>query len=621
MAARAGSPLSVAAAAQQAFPKEGSFGLNVHHYEHEPEAFPLVAEARVGWVRLAAWWRFMQPEREQPINFGYLERSVDAALAHGLKVLIVFASIPGWANDTDKKLGIMDPAGARPPKEPHFFPNFVTAVVQHFRGRVKHYEIWNEPNYSFFWNPPKNDPDRYGRFIREILIPGAQAVKAADPSAKTMGPATDSKPQLFARAAVEACGHLDILSCHLYNKQQSAAVLFEKAEAHHQLVKERCNKPIWVTEFGVASWKEDDRGRELGEDAQAKELAAVFEGLGRQRPYLQRVFLFEWRDGYWPHQGQVGVGLVSNAIEGYRRKKSFWAVQELALKRLRQPGVASSPTPADGATNVPLAAPLTWSAGLRASSHRISFGPESPPAFKRVQPDRTFPASAAPREHGRTYFWRVDEVGSGGATTTGSLWRFTVEEDPASAGKPLVVRVQKRAQRPKPDPEREPFFPFFLTVAEGQCNAECAPVRSLVLPDTLATAAKGGEWTIFVPDPAPDLTCLRPVSTAAAALTITLSGLRPGESYKVFGRFVTTTQQDSRRAAIRMGLGPATMVPCGAATPGAVIVNAKGVWNEREVEIGSARAEGGVLRVLLDREGAREVAGWSGLRLETGRTG
>jgi hypothetical protein len=291
---------------------------------------------------------------------------------------------------------------------------------------------------------------------------------------------------------------------------------------------------------------------------------------------------------------------VSNALEGFRRKKSFSAVQDLALRWLRQPGVAHSPQPADGATQVPLTAPLTWRAGRGARSHRISVGTESP-AFQREQTETTFPAAAAPREPGRTYLWRVDEV-KDGATTRGSLWRFTTAEDPASAGAPVIVRVQESG-------------PFFLGVSEGQGRAESAPVRSLVLPNTSPEVARGA-WTVRT-GPA-DLSFLLPAGRSVAdALTISVSGLRPGESYRVFGRFVTTPQQAARQAAIRMGLDPGSMTLYRADSPGAALVRKLGRWEEREVEIGSFRAASGSLQVLLDTQGAAEPAGWTGLRLET----
>jgi len=582
MAAQAGSPPPLSATS-------GRFGLNVHHFEYEPAAFPLVAEARVRWVRLAAWWRIMERQRGV-IDFGYLDPSVDAAVANGLKVLIVFASVPAWANGSRPELGIIDSDSALPPTDPQFFQEFVTAVATHFHGRVDAYEIWNEPNYKVFWNGD------FGRFIQEILIPGAQAVKAVDPILSTLGPATDSNKTKFKEAVGKAFPFLDVLSCHLYNKQQSAGALIDGAKAHRALVLEQGDKPLWVTEFGVDSW-------EKGDDVQAKELVAALDGL-RTLPFLQRLFLFEWRDGYWSVPKQRGWGLVSNSLEGFRRKPSFFAVQDLALRWLQRPGVATAPEPADGATNVPIDAPLRWSAGRDARSHRLSLGTEMPPPFLGELTATTSPASAAPREHGKTYFWRVDENGAGGVTT-GTLWRFTVEEDPTAAITDVIVRVQNSS-------------PFFLVTTQGQGCSACAPVRALVFPGTPATA---GTWTLAAPATGPtDLAFLRPAGSAASpaskGLTITVTGLRPGATYQVFGRFITAVEQDARQAAVRLGLDAASMTVCSAGSPGVTVLRKNGRWQEREVRIGSAQAQTGSLAVLLDAKGVAEAAGWSGLRLQ-----
>jgi hypothetical protein len=67
---------------------------------------------------------------------------------------------------------------------------------------------------------------------------------------------------------------------------------------------------------------------------QAKELVAALKALSPQRPYLERFFVFQWRDGNRPNPDQKGWGLVGGVGEGFRRKQSFWAVQNLALKRL-----------------------------------------------------------------------------------------------------------------------------------------------------------------------------------------------------------------------------------------------------------------------------------------------
>ncbi|NIM68865.1 MAG: hypothetical protein GTN86_01930, partial [Xanthomonadales bacterium] len=60
------------------------------------------------------------------------------------------------------------------------------------------------------------------------------------------------------------------------------------------------------------------------------------------------------------------------------------------------PGLASNPSPADGATGVDLAVVLSWSAGSGAASHDVYFGTSEPPAWQGNQTGTSFdPGGAA----------------------------------------------------------------------------------------------------------------------------------------------------------------------------------------------------------------------------------
>jgi len=104
------------------------------------------------------------------------------------------------------------------------------------------------------------------------------------------------------------------------------------------------------------------------------------------------------------------------------------------------PGRATSPIPADEATDVPGDLTLRWTAGEYAASHDIYFGI----SFQDVNDaDRTVPLGVLvsegqiqttytppePLEYGKTYFWRVDEVNAAPdqAIYKGKVWSFTVE--------------------------------------------------------------------------------------------------------------------------------------------------------------------------------------------------
>ena len=96
---------------------------------------------------------------------------------------------------------------------------------------------------------------------------------------------------------------------------------------------------------------------------------------------------------------------------------------------------ARVPSPRDGAGYVPLHAKLTWQAGQNAVSHRVYFGsdydevdaaePVTSPAkiYQGTQPDNSFtPGGLQP---GKSYFWRIDEVGIKGDVVKGPVWSLT----------------------------------------------------------------------------------------------------------------------------------------------------------------------------------------------------
>jgi len=83
---------------------------------------------------------------------------------------------------------------------------------------------------------------------------------------------------------------------------------------------------------------------------------------------------------------------------------------------------AVNPSPADGATGVSLNADLSWKEAAFATSRDLWLGKKG--AMQKVSPSpagKTYDPGTL--ELGKTYQWRVDEIGS--ATVTGHLWSFT----------------------------------------------------------------------------------------------------------------------------------------------------------------------------------------------------
>ena len=98
---------------------------------------------------------------------GYLktiEQAVDACVAEGLKVELVFWHCPAWASVSGK-------AGGVRPKE-DYRAAFVRRMATHFKGRVHAYQLAHEANLRKFL-----DDGDFDVLLEEFFIKGARAIR------------------------------------------------------------------------------------------------------------------------------------------------------------------------------------------------------------------------------------------------------------------------------------------------------------------------------------------------------------------------------------------------------------------------------------------------------------
>jgi hypothetical protein len=120
-----------------------------------------------------------------------------------------------------------------------------------------------------------------------------------------------------------------------------------------------------------------------------------------------------------------GLTSANASVSTLPQNKTSWI--ETVNISVPAPGQATNPSPANSATNVSTSADLSWTAGSNANSHDVYFGTTSPGTFQGNQAGTTFDTGTM--SAGTTYYWRIDEVGTGG-TTTGTVWSFTTVTNP-----------------------------------------------------------------------------------------------------------------------------------------------------------------------------------------------
>lgn len=205
------------------------------------------------WLRMPMSWLVAEPERGD-LDWSRLDRVVDAARLRGLKVLGVLGGTPAWASTSG--------SAAAPPDDPADFGAFAGAAARHFSGRVRTWEVWNEPNYDSFFT---GSPEDYAG----LLAQAHDAVTAEQPRATIVlgGLARyvvgrSERPSVFLEGVYDAGGgpHFDVLGVHPYVQASmgdaDVVTVWAEVSDARRVMRARGDRKrkVWVTEVGWSTW-------------------------------------------------------------------------------------------------------------------------------------------------------------------------------------------------------------------------------------------------------------------------------------------------------------------------------------------------------------------------------
>ena len=180
----------------------------------DPEkAYGPLAKIGVKYVRIQSGWQ--RTERIKGIyDFAWLDAIVDRLRADGM---IPWMNIVYGNEIYDERAAEAYGAVGCPPlfsdEAFNAWIAYVRALVVHFRGRVRDYEIWNEPDGRGTWKCGANPVD-YAR----LAIPTAKAIHESDPDARALiGAMCRANMVFFAGLAEEGAFDIcDALTYHCY---------------------------------------------------------------------------------------------------------------------------------------------------------------------------------------------------------------------------------------------------------------------------------------------------------------------------------------------------------------------------------------------------------------------
>lgn len=241
----------------------GFEGLDRHLFDPEP-CYDKLAETGVRRARIQAGWNLCEPSRNV-YDFSELDAVVSNLTVRGIEPWIMV----GYGN-TNWMEGCSTPTavGCMPlyygPDCQAAWERFVRALVWRYVGKVRCWEIWNEPDIPEFWQPRKPSPADYAALVK--LTGGI--IRREMPGAKIAGVCSSVLNNWTRKTVPLLAKDVDVWNVHAYCPVpelargaqrdpngvswdftgQIAAVRELFAEAGNPQVE------IWQAEAGFPSW-------------------------------------------------------------------------------------------------------------------------------------------------------------------------------------------------------------------------------------------------------------------------------------------------------------------------------------------------------------------------------
>lgn len=168
--------------------------------------------AQFGTLRL--WdsdtsWTWLEPQKGV-WNWEPLDMWVAEAERHGVRdILLTLGQSPTWASSNPDATSYVGAGAPAPPANNQDWQDYITAVATRYRGRIRYYEIWNEPN----------DPTYYTGTVAELATltkEASQILKAIDPGNTVVSPAPYVAGYLDQLLTAGIGPYVDMLAFHIY---------------------------------------------------------------------------------------------------------------------------------------------------------------------------------------------------------------------------------------------------------------------------------------------------------------------------------------------------------------------------------------------------------------------
>lgn len=227
----------------------------------------MARDAGIGWAKVMFPWQEIEPRKGRFYDDRYRKSSwekYDEILAlvekYNIRLIARLDKPPEWALVPSGQVGDR----GTPLVSIADYASFVGEVAKRYRGRIQHYQIWNEPNLAAEWGGLRPNAGAY----TELLKAAASAIRAADPDALVLAAPLAQTLERSDRAWTEvefldemyragAASAFDILAANAYGFERPPSdpprpdvLNFQRVTFLREKMVERgdAKKPVWLNE-------------------------------------------------------------------------------------------------------------------------------------------------------------------------------------------------------------------------------------------------------------------------------------------------------------------------------------------------------------------------------------
>ena len=211
--------------------------------------FAVARQAGVQYLRCAFSWNAIEKQQGQ-YDWNFWDSLVTLAGQNGIQLLPYVAYTPEWAARDAINFW------KQPPADPHLYADFMYTIADRYRGRIRSWEIWNEPDNRDFWT---GTADEYAS-LAEVA---ARRIREADPDAVLVLGGMAYGPGEFFQRLMGHHGldrYVDVIAMHAYPESwlnERAETVFQQwIPAMHQLIeKNNSGAGLWINEMGYSDYR------------------------------------------------------------------------------------------------------------------------------------------------------------------------------------------------------------------------------------------------------------------------------------------------------------------------------------------------------------------------------